>query len=244
MDAFEQAALRRFEDELVEQLGKFAPKHVTAMGESNLRKVIQTGIERARKHGYTLRGPVRFFIELMILFGSDFDTDPVLPWASQYLRAPARGDELSRADQLHGVVVDYMNAVFGPNYEREAAAIRRLLDRPVSAWLGGEVSDSWAAMRQVYPEKCERADAVAAAAVLQAARRAAGEHLLPAGSGGLVCAALMVAFGHGCLTDPQFPWIAANLRVTSGQAPEKRVEKLAIRALAYLSEGLLELERG
>ena len=81
MAALDRAALKAFEDELVRHLQDFDPKHTTVLDEDGVRQVIRLGMERAAKYGLTNRGPIRFYIELMFLFGSDFDTDPWLPWA-------------------------------------------------------------------------------------------------------------------------------------------------------------------
>ena len=116
----------------------------------------------------------------------------------------------------------------------------------MAVWLAGDHADASveSRMRATYPEKCDAAGAAAVRAVIAKGRRAAGEHQLPAGSGGTVFAALMLAFGHGCPADPQFPWIAGNLRETAGQPGGQRVEKLATRAAAYLAEGLAAMEQG
>ncbi|HEX8199366.1 MAG TPA: hypothetical protein VF590_02685 [Isosphaeraceae bacterium] len=245
LEVFERTALRQFEDEMVVHLHRMAPKHTDGIGESGLRQVVKDGVERAKTYGFTDRGPVRFFIEMMVMFGSGFDHDPLLAWAGRLLTT-AGGGQMARADWLHAEAMAYRDAVIGPDYEVEAAAIRRLVERPVETWLSGDLSDPGleAAIRAVYPEKCDRAEPGAVAAVIGLGRAAARDRGLPPASGGAVCAALMTALGHACLADPQFPWIAASLEGSRGQSPEKRVERLAIRTLAYLSDGLAELEKG
>ena len=44
-----------------------------------MRREIRFGLERAGSYGFTIRGPVRFYIELMVRLGCDFDTDPPYP---------------------------------------------------------------------------------------------------------------------------------------------------------------------
>jgi hypothetical protein len=244
-DTFERAARAQFEDETVEHLRGFAPAHARGVGEDGLRTLIRLGLERAGRYGFTLRGPVRFYIELMVMFGSDFDTDPLLPWPAPGLR-PGAGGELARADRLHDQAMAYRDRVIGPDFAAEAAAIRRLLKDPVATWLAGDHSDTAveARMRATYPEKCDAAAPGAVRAVIANGRRAAAASGLPAAAGGALFAALMLAFGHGCPADPQFPWIADNLRDTAGQPGGPRVEKLATRAVAYLAGGLAAIEQG
>lgn len=244
-DTFERTTRQQFEDEMVAHLGDFSPAHARGVGEEGLRAVIRLGVGRAGQYGFTHRGPVRFYIELMVMFGSDFDTDLLLPWAGRELRAGG-GGELSRADRLFAVMTDYRDNVIGPRYEVEKDAIRRVLGRPVADWLAGDHSDAGveAGLRAVYPEKCDAAGPAAVRAVIAGGRRAAREGDLPPAAGGSVFAALALAFGHGCAADPQFPWIARTLTATAGQPGDRRVEKLATRATAYLSDGLAELDRG
>ena len=82
-EAFRQNALQKFEDEMVEHLQGFASGHWMVIGEKTGRLVIQLGLKNAGQYGFTNRGPVRFYIELMFMFGSYFDTDPQYPWANQ-----------------------------------------------------------------------------------------------------------------------------------------------------------------
>ena len=50
MEVFEQAAIRNFEDEMVQHLKKFSSRHCEVIGEDNVRKVIRMGIERGKKY--------------------------------------------------------------------------------------------------------------------------------------------------------------------------------------------------
>jgi hypothetical protein len=55
MEVFEQAAIRNFEDEMVQHLKKFSPRHCDVIGEDNVREVIRLGIERGKKYNLTNR---------------------------------------------------------------------------------------------------------------------------------------------------------------------------------------------
>jgi hypothetical protein len=244
-DVFERTARKQFEDLMVSHLREFHPAHAAAAGEVGLRRLIRAGMGRAAQYGFTLRGPVRFYLELMMLYGHEYDTDPLLPWAGRELGA--RGEvELTRADRMHATALAYHAAVVGAGGEIEQRAIRQLLRDPVGVWLSQDLSDSGveAVLRAGYPEKCSAAEPAAVREVVALGRRQAGEYGLPDSAGGLVFAALALALGHGCVRDPVYPWIAENLRETDGQPTGRRVEKLATRAMAFLSAVLAEHERG
>jgi hypothetical protein len=245
LETFERNALRQFEDEMVVHLKKFHPSHASAAGEEGLRRMIRTGIERAKAYGFTLRGPVQFYLEQMMIYGHDYDTDPLLPWAGRALGSGGP-NELDRADRMHELALDYHARAVGPNGEKEQAAIRRLLKDPVPTWLSGNLSEAGveARLREVYPEKCAAAEPNALRTVIGVSRCKALDRGLPASTGGLVFAALSVALGHGYLMDPMYPWVAEILKETEGQLSEQRVGKLAIRAMGFLSAVLAEHEKG
>ena len=125
MAALDRATLKAFQDELVRHLRDFDPKHTKVLGEDGVRQVIRLGMERAAKYGLTNRGPIRLYIELMFLFGSDFDTDPWLPWAGACLSDPTIIDQMDRAEVLYEEMTTYLDAVAGPDNAYLIEALRR-----------------------------------------------------------------------------------------------------------------------
>jgi hypothetical protein len=85
MDVFSQVEIQKFEDWMVAHLNKFFPAQSQASGELQLRELIQHGIHRAANHGITTERDVCKFIDLMIVFGPEFDRDNKSAWAGQIL---------------------------------------------------------------------------------------------------------------------------------------------------------------
>src|SRR5258708_4751272 len=79
MTAFRDAARHSFESEMISHSADFAPHLCSSAGHANLELAVRKGIESSDRYGFTMRGPVRFYIEMVLTFGSDFDTDPQLP---------------------------------------------------------------------------------------------------------------------------------------------------------------------
>src|SRR5262245_7401254 len=100
MLTLEEIRSPEFEDFMVTHLSDFSPLHSRSLGEPSIRSLINLGIERAKKHGFTRRGPVKFYIEAIILLGIDFDTDPQYPQAGNILRDKSITDQTQRADQI------------------------------------------------------------------------------------------------------------------------------------------------
>lgn len=83
---FSKLETEKFEDWMVNHLTKFFPQQVRALGESRLRETIQHGINRAAAYDVTIKRDVCKYIDLMIVFGRDFDTDQRFRWAAEILR--------------------------------------------------------------------------------------------------------------------------------------------------------------
>lgn len=242
MEVFEQAALRRFEDEMVVHLRQLAPQHCNAVGEEGLRQVIRTGFKRAASYGLTNRGPVRFYIDLMIMLGSDFDTDPQYPWAAALLKDLAVPDQMIRADRLYEKAMDYSAKVFGRGYEQEKAAVRRAgavkyEELPSSA--ADSIRELVKYFENVFPEKVRYLGELPVRALAARAKILSEQHRLAPERGPVVLAGIMFAFGHGVTTDPQFRWVSATLTKDTQDAAT-RTERLFRRALTYQRLGEAE----
>jgi hypothetical protein len=85
MAFFSNASLKTFEDRVLPHLNKCFPAQCAALGEPELRSTIQYGITRAASYGITTEREVCKYIDLMVVFGRDFDRDPTLPWVSAIL---------------------------------------------------------------------------------------------------------------------------------------------------------------
>jgi hypothetical protein len=85
MDVFSQVEVQKFVDWMVAHLKQFFPPQSQALGEPQLQEMIRHGIRRAANHGITTERDVCKFIDLMIVFGRDFDRDEKSAWAGQIL---------------------------------------------------------------------------------------------------------------------------------------------------------------
>jgi len=86
MAAFARAETKKFEDRMLIHLNKFFPRQCAGLGEPKLRETIRYGIKRAAAYGVTAERDVNKYIDLMIVFGRDFDTDNRFRWAGEILR--------------------------------------------------------------------------------------------------------------------------------------------------------------
>jgi hypothetical protein len=243
--ALREAALLQFEIEMVGHLQSFAPQHAKVLGPSGLQTVVRHGHQRASGHLLTLRGTVRFYIEMIFMFGAGFDTDPQYPWAAQSLRE-TNLDELRRADRLHADAIAYIDAVSGPDDCWAKVALRRIRETGLdftpesgSAFAASALSE----MHRIYPEKCAYVGQAALESLIDAGARQADELGAPEPADRGFCIGLMFALGHGYATDPHMPWISNTLAGRRDDGP-RRLAALRGKVAIYLDAVLKSLENG
>ena len=237
MKAFKLDALSKFEDKMVQHVRQFTPKHSEILGEDGVREVIQLGMDRAKSYDFTNQGPVSFYIELMLMLGSDFDTDTQYPWAGNILGDPSITNQMQRADGLYVKAMDYVENVVGTNSEYNKEAILKVsqlgLERLIMS--GGILEDDIIMqMSMVHPKKCEYLGESALRALVSQGIKLAGSFDIYTSHGGRLLAGLMFCFGHGCCNDPQFRWIVETLNRPYFGNSEKRVDRLYSKWKTYL----------
>jgi len=246
-ETFERAAREAFERELLAHLKEFVPAHAKVLGDEGTLKVIRSGVDRAAGRGFALRGPIRFYIELMFKFGSGFDTDPQLPWAAEALADQDTGDEMGRANRLYARFEEYDAAVIGPESEYARAAARRGagltpadLDPPPGR---DRTAVMLAKMKEYYPEKAAVVGDGVLAGLLPLGGRRAAKYGITSPRGGMLFAVLMFVFGHQVDTDPLYPWVEGTLTADRADDPDRRAERVATKMLVFAARAASQLDR-
>lgn len=235
MKIFEQDALRRFEDEMVVHSKDFSPRLCEVIGEEQLRVALRRAIDRADGYGFTYRGPVRLFIEMMFLCGSAFDTDPQYPAVGEVLRAS--GDQMQRAEQIHEGFLDYLEKVSGPGAANVRKALRDLSTfarMPVTFSSNDFVTGMLQEMTRVFPQKAAYIGEAGLKALIHEGIAEARKYRFSTVGEGTLVVVLMFAFGHGCTDDPLYPWIARTLKDERIIDPAARAERLKKKAVTWL----------
>lgn len=227
---------RRFIEEMLVHLRGFAPRHCQVIGDNAVREVIRLGMERAGARGFTKRGPVRYYIELMFNLGSYFDTDPQFPWVAAALATPGVTDEIDRAEILFDAAAEYIRVTAGEQNVYAIEALRRVQTKigeplPPDA---DQVDALIPLLRKMYPEKFEYVGEV----IFRKLIPQGFEFCEECGCGGpegrvmFVCA--MFSMGHRFAVDPLLPWIQNTLKDPRIIDREQRVRRLRSRMQTYL----------
>lgn len=244
MKVFEQAALRHFEDEMMAHSKDFSPRLCEVIGDEQLRSAIHSAICRAMDYGFTNRGPIRLFIEMMFLCGSAFDTDPQYPQIGAVLRD--NGDQMQRAEQIHEGSLDYLEKVSGPSAVNVHNALKNLLifaQLPIRFSSTDFVSGMLHEMNNAFPQKVAYIGREGLTALIEEGRVEAQEYGFSTIRGEALIVVLMFAFGHGCTNDPLYPWIFRTLQDEQIIDPAARAARLEKKALTWLKHVIARNEK-
>lgn len=242
-----QSQLDAFEDEvrpvLVEEAAarlrlRYGP-YCAALGPEAVRATVELGMRRAEARGADGDG-VDAFIELMILLGSGFDRDPLLPWVEELLADAAPGELSERLLQVSTAAARFLDETAGHEARSLRAALAKLAAYPWSRWsvpegvgLDEAIVDT---LRTLYLDKhqaLERRGLVQA--LLRGGRATAARHELVDDRGIMLIVVLQLMLGTHFDDDPQFPWARrALLPSPSGQLVDTRAQTLLDEAQGFL----------
>lgn len=226
MQYFEDIALQKFKQEMLTHARAFAPQLSQALDEQQLNSAVEQAMQRAAQCAFTYRGPIRLYVEMMLLFGSDFHNDPQYPQFQAYLHFNSNveagddqdedadeDDQILRAEELYDLIIDYQAQVAAFDSARVYHVLQNMpalsaqaMQRSSSEFITGML----AALQYAHPQKAEYVGADALLQLIMHATHIAQQQNLTRRSEAQLVL-LMYCFGHGCLNDPLYPWIAQSL---------------------------------
>jgi hypothetical protein len=245
MKTFERAARRRFEDEMIAHSHEFSPRLCEVLGDAKLRRAVRAAIERAESYGFTNRGPIRLFIELMFLCGSAFDTDPQYAPIGEFLRDS--GEQMYRAQEIHEWHNSYLEEVSGPRAIHVHKALSDLLAftrRPLAIEQAQLHEGLLREMGHIFPRKAAFVGRQKLVDVIDESAAEATRYGFEGTRPTVLLAILKFAFGHGCTDDPLYPWIAQTLQDDKIASPEARAARLEKKAITWLEHVVARNEKG
>ncbi|MBC8951484.1 hypothetical protein [Xenorhabdus sp. PB62.4] len=93
------------------------------LGKDGSRKALEDAVEKAKNEGFDQRGAVQFYIDLLILFGTEFQTDPQYTWIKTILDNHSYLGQLEKTSLLYYEVTRYLNEVHGEQDEHLKTSI-------------------------------------------------------------------------------------------------------------------------
>ncbi len=107
LNTLSESATSDFENRVVAHLSKCFPAESEVLQEQGVREIIQYGMERAASYDVSAERDVCKYIDVMMVFGRDFDKDEDLPWASRILNDKVLNNPTARIDRLFTVAKEH-----------------------------------------------------------------------------------------------------------------------------------------
>lgn len=234
MGSLAEVPRRSYASELVDHLRGFAPRLVELRGEETVHQVVEAAIQRAVDAGFTLRGPVRLWVELVFCHGHRFDTDPSLPWADS-LRDTAALHQNERARLLFEAMQTHQQAADGDDMADLIGNLGVLAQADWEAMLTSPRAQAQPAiaLAQIFPQRCRGLEPARLETLLDEAEEARQAHGLEHPGARFLLGGLFLGFGHGVIDDPLHPWVGSTLTAPKVEAAQ-RTQALARKAKAYV----------
>jgi hypothetical protein len=236
LQALGEASARAYESALVDHCRGFAPRLHALRGDTAFRRLVRLGVSRAQQEGFDHRGPVRFWVELMLAFGSEWHSDPQL-WRITRGLARREMQQNFRADLLFDGMLEHGEMVDDPARQHARASLERIGGADWAALLRPDADPetrALALLEELHPRKFEAVGLPAVHQVVQAAAGHCARLGVDAARGQVLFAGLMFGFGHGVFEDPMYPWVSQTLRPQGGAGDELRCRRLARKTRLYV----------
>jgi len=245
LEVFEQASLKAFEDNMVDYLRDFSPKHAQILDEEQLRAVVRYGIDRAEHHGLTSERSIRIYTETMLMLGGNFDVDPQYPWTAELL-GRTEDDQAARVDVISDkaweyadhVIADFKRLEEEPYKSRLMDELGSLRQRSSESLATSGVSKFYQAaiarLEELFPRKCNYLGELGLRRLINRGLELADSYGLNSERDVSVVVVLMFVLGSGFDRDPLAPWASRILRSDEQTTAGERIDRLYAEAVAVL----------
>lgn len=210
----ESCALENYIDELVVHCNECYPHLRKTMGEQKLRQALKNGVEKAEQSGFTQRGSVQFYIDMLIAFGAGFETDPQYPWISKALSENKLLPQIEQSTILYSLTQEYSKQKLGQQsqYFFEAAEKLYQLDpETLHVYKTGFDGYMHKILQECYPQKYATSGTDAITALIRAGeRKAETAYGITQARPAAIIVLLMFLLGHEFDNDPFYEWARAE----------------------------------
>jgi hypothetical protein len=244
MEVLGRPMLEQFKSELLQGLSVFSPELHALRGDGVFLRVIEDGLAKAARYGFTNRGPIRFFLECMLTYGIEFDVDFQIRDLGERLTHRHLNGQAWHADQAFVAIERYQLQTRGRDNDYAVQALNRLapfLERLDALHEDSLEADLLGVLASIYPEKFQYVGEDRLRRLAAVARDEATRFAIATPSGVGLLAGLMFALGLGISRDPLYPWVRDTLTRPAVQDPARRIERLRRKTRLYLRATLNNL---
>jgi hypothetical protein len=229
----------------VAHLKTYDPLLASAAGDEGLAKVARNGLTAARGYGLGQGRALQLYLQLMMSFGSGFDTDPQFRWLHPFLQNMEGVGALERARLLHFHATSYLDRAFGERGKHGQAALERISLLTVDRLrdVGKDFHGRGARLLEyLHPQRMDYLEPDVMDDLISSAWTHANQASLPMPESAVLLFLLMFAFGHQVCEDPLHPWLERQLRSGGANDGPARLQQLETRSKTYLEMMLRQLK--
>jgi hypothetical protein len=211
-----------------------------AASPEGLLAFINTGIEKAKRHGFATRYEACLYIDVMAMLGLNFEKDPLLGWTTALLRPPVPLPTKEKINRLLAATYDYLDEVAGRNETAPIMAFEDLVDMPTLPFSKGteqfDADAAHVALRNFWPSKYLNAGAGTMHYFIQTQTSVASQFGFSDAVSATYFLQLQMTFGHEFYASPLFSSLAAILQQPSTQWSEwERYQQLHDAVMGMLA---------
>lgn len=154
VDVLKKISIESYIDEITEHCTDIFPRLIPLYRKEDVHYYIQQGITLAKKAGYTQRGPVRLYINMMILLGVNFECDPLFQWLKT--EGGNTLPQIERSVICYGLLDDYLASVYGENGRFYKKSLERFKNYSVKFFpekISSNNEGLHELLRGIYPQK-------------------------------------------------------------------------------------------
>jgi len=237
LKAFSRIKLNKFEEKMYVYAKKHFPDEFYDLETKHLIGVISKAIEKGKLYGFHTQKHAFYFLSLMFLLGSEFDSDVQFPWVYDYLTDQSVSDVDKRMENTWRAAVTFISCIAGDHLEFIRPVFDKLYKLNIQN-LSNLTEDNFEKeincfLMEFYPEKHNCQMEGENSALIKYGVNVSEKYNIESSHGKAVIIVLMFVFGSGFHSDPLFYKISNVLN--NGMLDENaRINKLLKQVRRYL----------
>jgi len=226
-------------DKLMVHCNTNFPYLQATLGEDILRQTLAECTNKAEAQGYTQRGPVQFYIDMLIILGVDCENDLQYPWIKQTIEKNKHLSQIGQTSELYTAVIEYLEKVAGDQNQylhNALEKIQRLTLNNLGVERENYIENVHHLLYEIYPEKYEQIPYKNITELIkQGTKKAYYDYGFEEANHATLIILLMFFLGHQFDHDPFYSWASLEKsNIQTEQSVEAKTEKLGARAKIWL----------
>lgn len=234
---FETVRFPLFEQKMIAHISNYFEGLATILGKKGLSELIQHGYECSKKYGLLTAYEVCLYIDLMIMLGHAFDTDPQIPWTNEILINREIPNPTQRIELLYKRALGFIEMTMGRDQFLAIDQFKKMIGFSFED-LTGKISVSENLSKLLFnfwPAKFEIINAYSFKELIQEGRFLAAKYGFTTEINISYYLVLMFLLGHRFDNDLQYPWLTGILNNTELQDEYYKADSLQFMVKNYLS---------